>query len=269
RVENLEPSVPDIEVAHGDPLGREGVRGDPGLRGAHTGDEGAFPDVRVAGDDDRGRLGVQVREPLQRATGGLERVEVGPDLLHHGGEPPEGLPPDGTHVRGPAGRLHPPGGLSGQLEDLGPGPVRRREVLVERRNADGDVDELAVERRDPVEGREALDVRLQGAREGIPRRLDLCHGEVLRPLPPGTTLCGRRLGRLPERFVQEALGIEDAGGLEHAARWPPPDKAYPPRNTLSTRNANTTNPARVHAARKFATRNAVRLSAFPSSLNSA
>ena len=64
-VEDLEPRVPDVEVAYEDPLRRERVWGDAGLRGAHAPHERALPHVRVARHDDRRGLRINVREPLQ------------------------------------------------------------------------------------------------------------------------------------------------------------------------------------------------------------
>ena len=138
----------------------------------------------------------------------------------------ERLPPDRPDLRRAAGGLDSLRETAGELKGLLAGPIHRGEVLSQRQDAHRRVDQLPVERRDPVQGREAFDVRLHRRREDIPRRLDLRDREVLRPLLASPPLRGRRLRRPPECLVEKALRIEDPRWLEHGERRASADKAY-------------------------------------------
>src|SRR3990172_1040670 len=108
----------------------------------------------------------------------------------------------------------------------------------------------------------------QGRRDNVRGRPNLCDREILRAFRGSPPLPSRDFRRSAECFVEEGVRVKDAGGVEHSARCASPNKAYHTRKTWNARKMKTRSPVRVHAARKFETRYARRLSALPSSLNS-
>src|SRR2546422_10955605 len=87
-------------------------------------------------------------------------------------------------------------------------------MLFQLAQVDEHIDELAVEWREPVETREAFHVSTQRRLDRLPRAAHPNDREVPRPPHPVRSR-GRRLGGPPERLVQEGLGHQDRGQLEH------------------------------------------------------
>src|SRR2546426_11629855 len=109
--------------------------------------------------------------------------------------------------------------LPGDVPDLVGRPVEGGEMLLQSAQVQEDVDELAVECWKAVETRETFHVSAQCRLDGLPGTADASDREVPRPPHPVWSR-GRRLGGPAERLVQEGLGRQDRGQLEHGRSNP-------------------------------------------------
>jgi len=199
RVEDLEPPVAALEVPDAHALRGERIRCDLGLPRGDRPDQGALPHVRISGDHDRGQLRVEARDLPERDAGLHQGVQVPGHLADDGREAADGLLAEALHLLD-RGAADAPRVLSGKVLGLARRPVDGSQVLAELVPVHQEVDELTVERRELLQGREALHVSVEGALEGLSRGLHLGNGEVPRAVRAVAALRGR-LGRPAQRLV--------------------------------------------------------------------